>query len=58
MTQDMTETLLSERDINSKIAQGTSHSVLKVMASSTYTLPILMSKPRVWLEYGWSMPRV
>ena len=50
MTQDMTERLLSERDINSKIAQGTSHSVLKVMASSTYTLPILMSKPRVWLE--------
>lgn len=51
MTQDMTETLLSERDINSKIAQGVSLGALREKTASTHTLPIL-------IEYAWSMPRV
>ena len=58
----MTEKLLSEKDIDCEIAQGTSHSVLKEMASSMYTLGILKeygkSISRVWLEAGKSMSRV
>ena len=58
----MTEKLLSEKDIDCEIAQGTSHSVLKEMASSMYTLGILKeygkSISRVYLEYSWSMARV
>ena len=52
----MTEKLLSERDIDCEIAQGSSHSVLKVMAGSRHTLGILKeygkSMGRVYLEYG------
>ena len=69
----MTEKLLSERDIDCEIAQGSSHSVLKEMAGSRHTLGILKeygksmgrvyleygkSISRVYLEYGWSMARV
>ena len=58
----MTEKLLSERDIDCEIAQGSSHSVLKVMAGSRHTLGILKeygkSMGRVYLEYSWSMARV
>ena len=52
MTQDMTERLLSERDIEYKIAPEGSLSAQREMPASTHTLAILKSKPRVWLEYA------
>ena len=51
MTQDMTERLLSKRDIESEIAPRGSLSALREMPASTHTLAILK-------EYAWSMPRV
>ena len=58
----MTEKLLSERDTDCEIAQGSSHSVLREMAGSRHTLGILKeygkSMGRVYLEYGKSISRV
>ena len=60
MTQDMTEMLLSERDIECKIAQGNSPSVKREMNRSKHTLGILKeyakSMPTLCLRYAYAMP--
>ena len=58
MTQDMTERILSEKEIENEIAQGNNLSVLSMMACCRHTLGILLEQLRSSLGAGKSMARV
>ncbi len=59
MTQDMTETIMSEKDIDCEIAQGNCPCVESKKSGISHALAILFeygwSMARVWLEYGYTM---
>ena len=59
MTQDMTETIMSEKDIDCEIAQGNCPCDESKKSGISHALAILFeygwSMARVWLEYGYTM---